>query len=205
MAETPYYLHQGVKVPRVSRILSILREPQVEKWAAKTPDAEEQSADARRLGKQVHAYIAADLQEQSFKLKAPTSQLMNAITAYQAWKREHADLLTLPRRIEHPFTLPQYGGTVDLVLGEYLVIDWKITGAIRPKHWIQVNAYIPLIWENQLSQRQVQIVRLDKDLGIYEAPEPRGFSQRIQTTFDALRDVYVAWYAETDYKEKEAV
>ena len=195
MADFPYYELNGQRYPRVTRILSILREPEVEKWQQRigSEEAEEVSREAKKLGTWLHRYIEGALKGQTTPLGQESPDRLHLIGAYHQWKRERGSDL-MPQAIEQTYHSATYGyaGTVDLVEAARLT-DWKVTGAIRPKHWIQLSAYVPLVFEPPY-QVTLRIVRFDKSLGIYEQQE-RLFHQDDLVAFQHLHEVYRRWFA----------
>ena len=190
----PYYEFQGRRYPRVTRILDILRDPGLEALEAKigTRALKARGTKAANRGTKLDAAIKAEIQG-CLKPRLAMFEEKQGWKAWEEYKRLYPGRfyeVGTPRCSEHW----GYAGEPDL-LNATGITDLKATGQIREKHWIQTNAYIPLIWsEDEWERRTITIIRLDVQLGVCEVQE-RKFDRQMWRTFIQLKDVYVAWFS----------
>ena len=191
--QLPYYEMDGVRYPRVSAILSILRDPDLEAWQAKVGDkaAEAKRKHAEKIGLTLDAMIKQDVQGAVVKWPKPTSAEVKQ--GWKAWQ-EYKRLYSAPD-VGFRLVRPEYGygGEPDL-LERDTIIDLKATTRLREKHWVQLTAYVPLWWpEERWPSITLRLVRLDTFLGTCEVKE-RPFVRQIWETFLHLKQVYQDWY-----------
>lgn len=198
--DTPYYELAGVRYPRITRILSVMREPELDAWrkTVGAEAAEDISGAAIRTGKTVHSLIEETLK--TGKLAKTTTTSEDVRMAWGAWQKWYALQPPMPSNVAVEYraitTEYGYGCTADLV-EPLRITDWKITGAIRPKHWIQLHAEVPAVFQapELWPQVCVRIVRLDKRLGEFQEKEVP-FSRAIWCGFLHARALYMAFYGQ---------
>ena len=192
--QLPYYEFQGRRYPRVTRILDILRDPGLEALEAKigTRAMKQRGTKAANRGSKLDAAIKAEIQGCK-KPKLTTFEEKQGWKAWQDYRRlfpqTHFEVGNA-RCSE----LWNYAGEPDLINATGIT-DLKATGQIREKHWIQVMAYLPLFWsEDMWTGLTASIIRLDVQLGVCEV-QSRVFDRSMWETFMKLKDVYVAWFS----------
>ena len=191
----PYYEFQGRRYPRVTRILDILRDPGLEALEAKigTRAMKQRGMKAANRGTKLDAAIKAEIQG-CLKPRLATFEEKQGWKAWEEYKRlyptQHFEV-GQPRCSE----LWNYAGEPDLLNAEGIT-DVKATWKIQEKHWIQTNAYIPLIWsEDAWDTKLVQIIRLDTQLGVCEV-RTQQFNEGMFTMFLKLKEVYLTWFSQ---------
>lgn len=184
----PYYLTaDGQRVPRLTRILGILREPDID---AKVLDT------AAKRGTALHRMIAETIATSSLA-KLPRMATWELKQAWHGWMKWWA-LQPKPYAFigtEIPLVNAAigYGATLDL-LQHHRVTEWKATSRIRAKHWVQLHAQVPLAFgEAKRKEVSVRVVRLDPMVGDYEEQEVK-WDEGVWQTFLKLKDVYTDWY-----------
>ena len=198
--------HDGLRYPRVSRILSIMRDPGLEKAGQITEEADERSAKARSIGTKLHQMIQQDLERQTVKVDPKMSfELRSCWDGYQRWKQERCkpfgDNHQIEQRLFHVAT-PRYTCQPDLAEWNMTdrilrVTEWKTSLRIKDLYWIQMTTAVPmLLLATDLSQWTIQlrVVRFDKALGDYEE-QVRALNPLDIDTFRYLASVYWAWYS----------
>ena len=194
VSEKPYYEVEGIRYPRVTSILSILRDPDVEDWYARLGDkaAKAKRHHAERVGTTLDELVKRQVAGQT--VVAPKSASSEVKQGWKAW-REYRDLSGEQFTVGYPKTSERwgYGGCADL-LNATGVTDIKATTRLRPKHWIQVMSYVPLYFsEDQWDKVAVTLIRLDTFLGTAQW-EIKPFDRTIWETFLKLKDVYGQWF-----------
>ena len=196
--DAPYYVIDGIRYPRLTRVLSILREPEVEVWQATTVNAEEESGKARQLGTVVHAAIAADITGEPVKMSTRDG-FHSCWVAYQRWKH-HQEKTVQPMWVcEQPYVQREgrYACTVDYAEWDSVtgvVREFKTSTRIQEKYWLQLSAQAAAVWEDwRHRQITLQVVRLDKVLGEYEQQMRTLIPADVETFFHLVQ-VYRRWY-----------
>ena len=196
----PYHEVDGKRYPRVTRILSILRDPDLEAWQMRVGDkaAKVRVRHAERVGTELDRLIKQEVAGALVKLpKKASAEVRGGWKAWQEFKQEQPHLLNGLQvgqvRVNPAF---HFAGEPDLVKPDE-VWDIKATTHLRAKHWIQVNSYVPLEWPDpgHWEDTTLRLIRLDTFLGTYEMQE-RPFSLEMWRVFLNLKEVYVGWYAQ---------
>ena len=194
----PYYEVEGRQYPRVTSILSILRDPDLEVWAEKVGPvaAKRKATHAAKVGTTLDRMIKQQVAGEKVTWPRPASAEVRQ--GWKAWE-EYRRLHEVDYQIGKPLVSPLYGygGEPDLYKEEEIV-DIKATTRLREKHWIQLHAYAPLLfpaWKphRQWSDVMLKLIRLDTFLGTYEV-KMRRWDRQIWETFLKLKDVYATWY-----------
>jgi hypothetical protein len=179
MSPTPakgYWLN-GKRVPSVSTILGNLGwgNEQLMRWSANLGlqgiDYEAERQHAADVGTCAHELIDAFLHKRTPDTESFPAEVIELartpFRAFLAWNREHQCEVILTER-QFVSSALAYGGTPDAVVrmnrSEAILIDFKTSTWLYPKHIIQVVAYMDLIAEclNKHLERAI-ILRVGKD------------------------------------------
>src|SRR5690242_17997578 len=154
------YWVANTRVPSVSTILSGLGwgSENLMRWAAdlglKGLDYESERGKAADVGTIAHEFIDAHLHNRLPNVDPYPSELVElarpAFKAYQAWAKSHR-VEVLASEFPLVSSALRYGGTPDAVVrlnrSEIVLLDFKTSKWLMPKHIIQVVAYLDLIAE----------------------------------------------------------
>jgi len=168
---------------RVSSILEFYQPQELIDWKIRVGKREARriSTVATKIGSNVDEWIKAS--ESGVKLpKLKTIESENCVKAYRSWLDDYGIKgLSLGVRLFNKNT--RVTGEPDLLIPDE-VLDIKCSGEIRPTYWLQTQWYA-----DQLEFKWRSILRLDKNLGIYEY-ERREVSKADADAFDALTVAY---------------
>lgn len=194
----PYYEQEGKRYPRLTRILSILRDPEVEAWMQRigTKAAQRRQVSSQKRGTVLHKMISQTLltQKEATLPKRATFEVQMGWQAWLRWYRLNQARLA-PQGVEVPCVSPHYGyGCTPDLWEPGMVTDWKTGSRLQAKHWIQIHSEVPVIFGEEVADIRVRLVRLDPAIGDFEE-QIRPFDQGLWEMFLKLKDIYVAWYA----------
>lgn len=156
----------------VTEVLDYFQEPRLVEWKVKVGkrEAKRLSTVAMKIGTRVHELIYQDWKcsgsGQVFK-KSDSIEVRNCM---QGWKQFKADykpeILMMETELKQE-RLKIVGHRDMLVkVGEkFVILDLKTSSFIQQKHWLQVGKYADIDFEGK---DLIGILRLDKNLGIYE-------------------------------------
>ena len=203
-----WYEQDGIKRPRLTDVLSIIKEPELEKWKKKMgEEGEAIGENARNRGTLLHKLIAKAFEEGQALRYPPASSNQDVKLAWKAFVEY------LPTRgwkkcaeceIEKPVINDSYGFccTPDLACGrDRRVVEWKVAGRIKPSYWIQLHGQALARFADPEGVKLV-VVRLDPKIGEYEKKE-MVYDRRIGDRVPDMVRVYRAWYWEPMLKEME--
>lgn len=204
-ADAPWYEQAGRKYMRVTRIMDILRNPEIDDWRSRIGDAvaDKIVSRAARTGKAAHALVMKRLRGE--KIRLPKSR--DVVGVYEAWQRWYAAQTDfIPFALERTlYGQPpyDYAGTPDCVEKAGVcggtvnrIDDWKMTGRMSDRHFVQMSAYAPLAWPHGIPEDlTLRIVRIDPVTCLPDVDE-RPFNPKHLATFLKLVDVYRDWYFE---------
>lgn len=196
MARTdlPYYDVDGIRYPRESAILSILRDPDLEAWEERVGPqaAKRKRIHSQKVGLTLDAMIKQEIQGAVVKWPRPvSSEVKQGWKAWEEYKRLYLHSFDVGYRLVSPQW--GYGGEPDLVERD-VVTDLKATTRLRDKNWIQLSSYVPLLWpEERWPAIRLRLIRLDTFLGTCEVKE-RPFVRQVWETFMSLKKVYQDWF-----------
>ncbi len=168
---------------RVSAILETYQPPELIDWKLKCgkKEAKRISTVATKIGTNVDAWIRADIEGKKYP-KLNTIEAENCVKAYQNWKEDYQvspKFLDSGTRLFNKET--KICGEPDILDPlSSCVIDIKCSSAIRQTYWLQTEWY-----GRELGYKKKAVLRLDKNLGIYEF-ELRDLSDLDKQVFDAL-------------------
>ena len=213
------YEHNGIVVPRVTKILSAtLDSSGLIKWAGNVPPSmyNNISDGAKRIGTEVHAQIDRFLNDPSttdFFFYNPVlspkdeDKVITAVNNFKEWYYRLHDWGYKVEEIvglEIPVSCPWYGGTIDGIVkinGLYYIIDFKTSKKISLEHVLQTSAYMWAINNGYTALPHINglgIIRVDKalehtfdDLFLSEnMPEQAYYINQFQKCFCSLVDAY---------------
>lgn len=200
MKQEAWYDINGQRYARVTSILGVIRNPELETWRGRLGNAAANKTirDASRVGTAVHGHIARYIAHgEPWKLSSRVPYgVKAALGAFKEYERlrgsfsPHPMVETLVWSERHMFA-----GTVDLWEPTVLT-DWKTSGAMNESYWLQLAAYWLACLEQGLGSKitTLRIVRLDKVLGLFEVQERLVESIKpYLDAFLALREFYGTW------------
>ena len=172
--EKDYYERNGQRYVRVSTVLNFFSTPDYLDYVLKKGKVEAAKAtkEAMKIGTRVHELILEDCQSREAQpSKSDPIEVVNAYKAYREWRREEKPAWINSEQTVFCNCKLKYAGTYDW-LGNDL-IDFKVSAKIRPSYFLQVAAYAHALEcgteiGTGKSVQSTSIVRLDKNLGIYE-------------------------------------
>jgi hypothetical protein len=147
--ESNYYLIDGIKYPRVTRIKSVINNPGLSYWQSTVGKKKANEIMKKRgdFGTRIHKLIQITLNGEKVDLKNYDEETETTMKLFKDFLVEH-DLQ--PELVEQHlwFKLSEkyrYAGTADFigyVDGKLMLLDWKTSKAIYPDMWLQLSAYI---------------------------------------------------------------
>jgi hypothetical protein len=199
-AHQRYKNSQGIAVPGVTTILSILAKPALIYWSwnlgMQGIDYRKVSDKAKDIGSLAHYLIECDIK----KMKPDTSEYSsieidkaeNAYLAWLDWKKELGEIETVAS--EEQITCDTFGGTLDWVIkkvNDYILVDFKTSKAFYFEMPIQVSAY-KYLWNYKHPDKKIKfefLLRIGKEDAEFE-PRKLGDLDKEFKLFMSLLDVY---------------
>ena len=179
----------------VTEVLDFFIPKQLLDWYLKTGKAEAKRIGtvAMKIGSRVDELICQEINTGSYKLKASDGQeVKNCLEAWKQFKQDYQP------KVKH--TQLTLADNIDKVIGhcdlltDTTLIDIKCSSSIRDNYWVQVAKYYSMLpVEENTTVYQVAILRLDKNLGVYEYKTHRDAKVNLtqcQSVFDGLLDAY---------------
>jgi hypothetical protein len=147
-------------------------------------EAKRVSTVATKIGTRVHELIEQDFLGKPIKFTSKDpDDVKNCIEGYNKWKEDFGFRIEEMEK-EVLDSEAKVMGHYD-IFGESTLVDIKTSSRINPKMWLQVNKYAQM----RGGCNNVAILRLDKNLGIYEF-EKRAVDGRCIEVFDAMLKTY---------------
>lgn len=147
--ESGYYLINGIKYPRVTRIKSVIANPGLIAWQVMVGKKKAMEIMKKRgdFGTRIHKLIELSLKGEKIDLKNYDEETETTMKLFKDFSDEHE---LKPELLEQHlwFELSdkyRYAGTADFigyVDGKLMLLDWKTSKAIYPDMWLQLSAYI---------------------------------------------------------------
>lgn len=168
--DVPYYEREGKRYERITHVLDYFAPPELVDWKIRVGkrEAGRISREAMKIGDNVDQCIRALIDGDGEHLpKLKTLEAQNCWEAFESWLQhyapdiEHRQLATANTVFSEELCT---AGTPDLEWNVCTVIDIKCSSAIRPSYWLQTEFY----GRNMPCVKNKAILRLDKNLGIYE-------------------------------------
>ncbi len=180
-----HYIKEGVEYLRVNEVLSIYTAPQLTDWIYKVrkTEANKVKKAALKVGTKVHKAIENDWKGEG----SDTSDFEadSCMEGYRKWQKDY----NYPNIISMEQTSfceeRKVAGTYDIELIDTLV-DVKTSNQISINYWVQNAIYNRI---SKLNKKYIAILRLDKNMGIYEY-EVREMDEALVEVFDAHLELY---------------
>lgn len=210
--ENSNYTFNGVKVPRVTEIISkMIHEDSLLYWANGLGFKHTRYSDEMKkyttIGSAAHKAIEIFLKKGVIPQNAP----YNPITAFISWwNRIISNNKVNVIGQEVPLVCQYYGGTYDLLIkvnDDYWLIDFKTSNHITYKYFLQLAAYNQILRDkDHMNLRGVLVLQLEKTRPIYHEyyldfarPESKDYFNNCERTFMSL----LYGYYNIKYLEKE--
>ncbi len=210
-----YKTKDGIVVPGVTTVLSVINKPALVKWAnglgLSGIDSTTYVDETARIGTLAHEMIQEYLGGPKWDRSAYDAQQIdaaeNAVLSFYEWERQTgAKMIT--RAIELPLVSETYrfGGTIDWygeIDGKLWLVDIKTSKALYPEHVYQVSAYHRMLCENEYPVDNTRLLRVGRS-------EDEGFDDRVidapdrdaaWSVFKCALDLYRAKY---EYERRAA-
>lgn len=157
--ESNYYLINGIKYPRVTRVKSIINNLGLVAWQVTVGKKKANSIMKTRgdFGTRIHKLIEISLNGETVDFSNYNEETNVTMRLFNDFLNEH-DIK--PELIEQHlwFALSEkyrYAGTADFigyVDGKLMILDWKTSKAIYDDMWLQLAAYVVAL-EAQTGER----------------------------------------------------
>lgn len=193
------YTYKGVKVPRVTVILSkMIHEDFLMYWSnnlgLKHKHYKSVLDEAARLGSKAHKGFEMFIKEGEVREDAPFFP-MKAFLSWWNTIRENNKVEVLGQ--EHPLVCPYYGGTYDLLLsinGKKWLVDFKTSNKVTYKYFLQLAAYNMILRDYESTNLSgVMILQVEKNRPIYheyfldfDNPNQKAYFDVCERTFLSL-------------------
>lgn len=170
----------------VSEVLDGYAEQGIIDWKIKVgkKEARRIGTIALKIGTRIHELIEQDWKNGSYKFKtADPIEVKNCMKAWEQFKLDYSPVIK-SMETEVRDEVGKVVGHQDVLMqiGQYwVVVDFKTSAQINLKHWVQVSKYAGM----GVIQDKVGILRLDKNLGVYEYQE-RQFDESLVEVFDCM-------------------
>lgn len=192
-AHITYKLQDGMAVPGVTTILSVLNKPALVPWANKlglqgidsTKYVDEKAAIGTLAHRMIADYLQGNETDTSEYSKVQIDQAENAVLSFFEWeKTHHID----PILVEEPLVseMFRFGGTIDClgqINGNLCLLDFKTSRGIFPEMLIQVAAYKQLLVEHGYEVNQTTILRIGRT-------DDEGFEERLVNELDKRWQIF---------------
>ena len=200
-AHQRYKTKDGIIVPGVTTILSILAKPALIYWSwnlgMQGIDYRKVSDKAKDVGTLAHYLIECDIKG----IKPDTSEYSsvvidkaeNAYLAWLEWKKELGEIEIVAS--EEQLVCDRFGGTLDWVIkkaDDYILVDFKTSKAFYFEMAIQISAY-KYLWNWVHPDKKIKfefLLRIGKEDAEFE-PRKLGDLDKEFKLFMSLLDVYI--------------
>ena len=195
IAHQRYYTKDGILVPGVTTVLSILAKPALIPWANKLGlqgiEVGKFVDSLGDVGTLCHSIIESYLkkQEVDYSDYTPNQRVLaeNASKKFFEWEQKN-DFQVLQSEFQLVSEKHFFGGTVDIYCifnGEKTLIDIKTSKATYPEHFTQVAAYKILLEENGYPVENAKILRIGRE-------EAEGFDEKEVPLIDIHEEKFLA-------------
>lgn len=212
------YIHNGIKVPRVTSILDkVINKPGLVEWANslgfKHLGYHKVLNEAATIGTQTHNYIENYIKN-DIKNTVEYKEVYSCVSAFHKWWEDiNSKYKVKVLGEEKKLTCPWFGGTYDILLdldGEKILIDFKTSNQVNTEYFYQLAAYRYLINENyNYDIDSCMILKFSKVDGSYETvyidlhtKNGMEFMSHCHDTFFSLVNAYFK-ICRTDYEYKK--
>lgn len=185
----PFYLIEGKKYDRITRVLDFFPHPDLTKWKLRVgpKEASRISKLALKVGSRVDDLSKPFLLKRSeIKIAAKDGlEVRNCIKGLQLFRLEHPEVKIVScDKLVWDEEL-RIAGTMDIET-EDAILDIKCAGKISLNYWLQVAIYN---YMSGLNKPYLAILRLHKSLGIYEY-QTIPYEKSLVTIFVGLLNAY---------------
>ena len=167
------YKVNGTVVPSVTTVLSLLSKPMLVKWANNLGlqgiDSTKYVDETAKIGSLVHERIEAFLSGFEVDLSDYTPNQIeashNGFGKFMKWYQENNFEAIMT---EHQMTssVHMYGGTCDcygVKDGKYILLDFKTGKAIYDEYFVQLAAYVNMLFEEGKPVDKVILLRIGRN------------------------------------------
>jgi len=201
-----YITDDGVQVPGVTTVISVLSKPALIHWAwdlgCKGIDYRKHRDKMADIGTLTHLLILDFFKQQqsdySEYSKDDMDKAENCLISFYNWVDEN-DVKPIDVESQLVSNLYRYGGTVDLYCwlnGIPTLVDFKTGKAIYDEMFYQVAAYKQLLTEHKKEVNQVRIVRIGRE-------ESEGFDDHKVVKLDDYWNIF--FYCLNIYNTKKKI
>lgn len=154
---------------RVSEVLDYLTEPELLKWFRNNSKAKVEAIgkEALRVGNIVDQLVQDDIRNNGYLLVGEEPQIRSCMMAWELFKKEHPKFVGSIRSMQDELIRGDIVGHPDFIM-EDGIIDLKTSKSIQPRHWTQTAKYLHLKWGEDIKNKFIGVLRLDKESGLYE-------------------------------------
>lgn len=196
-----YYNTQGIEVPSVTTIISLLAKPALSKWA-NIMGFRKRSVDdilmvASTIGTLMHQCIELYLRNEKFSLKDEFQEhrntLLKRLDGFVSWLG-YVELE--PEFLEKEVVSEKFGGTVDFygsLDGKKVILDFKTSSRVYSSMFLQLAAYAHSIEEQGYEVDGVGIVHVTEK-GTKLHYKSREEIEKYINVFITLADMFHGWY-----------
>jgi len=194
-AHQKYYTKDGVLVPGVTTVLSVLAKPALIPWANKLGlqgiEVGKFVDSLGDVGTLCHNIIECYLkkQEVDYSDYTPNQRILaeNASKKFFEWEKKN-DFKVLQSELQLVSEKYLFGGTCDIygeLNGKKTLIDIKTSKGCYPEHFCQVSAYRLLLRENGYIVDDAKILRIGRE-------EAEGFDEKEIPLIDIYEEKFLA-------------
>jgi len=197
-----YMNKEGIQVPGVTTILSLLAKPALIHWAweqgCQGLDYRKVRDKASDIGTLAHYLIECEIKGEEPDIseysEKDIDKAENAFLAWLEWKDSKGKIETVASEIPLVSERYQYGGTLDWVLkqnGNVILVDFKTSNRVYDEMTYQLAAYQHLWNENNPDKKikECYILRIGKENGEFEQRRFKNLDREFQI-FLHLLEVY---------------
>ncbi len=194
-AHQQYYTKDGILVPGVTTVLSVLAKPALVPWANKLGlqgiEVGKFVDSLGAVGTLCHNIIECYLkkQEVDYSDYTPNQRILaeNAAKKFFDWEKKN-DFKVLQSELQLVSEKYFFGGTCDIygeLNGKKTLIDIKTSKATYPEHFTQVAAYKLLLEENGYLVENAKILRIGRE-------EAEGFDEKEVPLIEIHQEKFLA-------------
>ncbi len=145
IATENFYLIQGKKYTRVTRVLSIIDKPELRSWLMKTGNIKSKAILKKQagFGSTSHKLIEVLLNEGNIDMTNYDDKYKETIETFLEWKSKHIISIEVTEQTLWSEKY-NYAGTCDciaIINGRRILCDWKTSKDIYPEYILQLGAY----------------------------------------------------------------
>jgi hypothetical protein len=212
LANSSYYIKDGLLYDRASTILDFVIEPWMVEWKQKVGKVEcgKRSRLALKIGSRVDELVERDCLDGSYSLKkSDLPEVHSCMSAWDKFKQRYDVSVLSTQETVYNKEL-RVAGTLDLILlinGVVMLVDIKSSISISIKYWLQTSFYY---WTKELRKINgnscTGIIRLDKQASEFEFMDNNKANMPLEQSRDAFRNqvnLYRFYNAELDITKGE--